>query len=309
VLPFLVAAAHAEDAIAWDWSRSQRFYLESQVRLPMFMWFATPFNHQARATAFEIRVVTTCGPGTPLARGSFEVLCTLDDVGLVASGMSQEEGLLAPIVQELDDILTDASVQLVFRPNGRLANIDLEDVSRRNHRVGVINENLRLVVTRAFAGLDLLLPETVESGPWPQYGAWLMQAPSPFGSSGNSEIVHTIVESDASGLAIVSGGRGLISPGEGLNQYDTRMTGRAVFDPRTGRLLDRSWTVVGAPTASSYISFGAAGYPYLQQGRVVALSGDETWDVGKSAELPAGEAAQTAIQQDFHLGADPNRTR
>ena len=159
MLPFLVAAAHAEQGpeIAWDWSRTQRFYLESQVRLPLFMWFATPFNLQARATAFELRLVTTCAPGEPLARDGYEVMCSLDDVGLLASGMAQEEGLLDPIVKGLDEILTEATVQLVVRGNGRIVNVDLEDVSRRNQRVGAINENLRLVVTRAFAGLDLSL--------------------------------------------------------------------------------------------------------------------------------------------------------
>lgn len=314
MLPFVVAAAHAEGSpeLAWDWSRVQRFYLESQVRLPLVMWLATPFNQQARATAFEIRLVTTCGPGVELTRDTVEVLCTLDDVGLLASGMTQEEGLLQPIVEGLDEILTGAVVQLVVRPDGRVANIDLENVTRRNNRVGVINENLRLVVSRAFAGLDLLLPESSDSGNWPQYGAWLMAAPSSNGSAGTSEIVHSIVDRGPGGVSVVSGGRGLIVPGGGDNLYEARMTGRAVFDGRNGRLLDRNWTVIAGPSASALIAFGGAGYPYVQHGRVVALSGDETWDVGQSGELPPGEAAQTAIQQAFgpdgayRLGGDPN---
>lgn len=309
MLPFLVAAAHAEPGpeapIAWDWSRPHRFYLESQVRLPLFMWFATPFNRQARAAAFEIRMVTACGPGEALARDAWEVLCDLEEVGLLASGFSQEEGLLEPIVEELDEILSDATVQLVIREDGRLVNVDLEDVSRRNNRVGAINENLRLVVSRAFAGLDLLLPETRDAGPWPQYGAWLMRAPSSNGSAGMSELVHDVVVSDAGGLTIASGGRGLIVPGSGGNQYEARMAGVAVFDPRAGRLLDRTWTVVGAPTASSSIALGTAGYAYVQMGRIVTLGEDQTWDVGDSRELPPGKAAQSAIQQSMHLGADP----
>jgi hypothetical protein len=222
--------------------------------------------------------------------------------------MSPEEGLLQPIVEGLDEILTGAVVQLVVRPDGRVVNLDLENVSRRNNRVGVINENLRLVLFRAFAGLDLQLPESGEGGNWPQYGAWLMAAPSTNGSAGTSEIVHSVVDRGPGGVTILSGGRGLIVPGGGENLYEARMWGKAVFDPRTGRLLDRTWTVVGGPTASSFIAFGAAGYPYVQHGRVVALTGDETWDVGQSVELPPGEAAQTAIQQGpgQHLGGDPN---
>lgn len=319
LLPTLSAiASDGADPPRWDWTQPHRYYLESQVRLPLFMWFKTPFNQQARVTAFEVRVVTSCQPGVPAGRGSLQVWCSLDDVSLAASAMEADEGLLEPIVGELDDLLTGAAVQLVVRPDGRLVGLDLEEVDRRNQRVGLLTENLRLVLSRAFAGLDLELP-AADDAAWPQYGAWLMRVPSARGSTGLTEVVHRVTASDGGLLTIASGGRGTIVheepaslgvferdvAGYGVeNRYDTRMTGTAAFDARTGRLLDREWLVVGVPTASSWISIGAAGYPYIQHGRVVALGAEQAWDVGESRELPPGEAAQTAIQAAVHLGAD-----
>jgi hypothetical protein len=288
------------EVLGWDWSRTHRFALESQVQLPLFMWFATPFNHQARVMAFDLRLVTTCGNAQVETKRVVEVLCTIDDLALSAAGMPQEEGLLQPILTELDELLTGSSVQLRMNHEGRLVNIDLEGMDRRNQRTGRISENMRLVVSRAFAGLDLQLPRGDELQ-WPQYDNWLLRAPSAEGTSGAAEVVHSRNSSEQGFLTIQSAGRGLIVPGEGENKFDTRMTSTAVFDLRTGRLSDRVWSVIGGPTASSWIAFGAAGYPYIQQGRVVALTENETWNVGESLELEPG-AVPSAIQQNMRLG-------
>ena len=295
--PWTLQSSAMESAVySWDWSRSHRMYLETKVQLPVVMWLATPFNHQARITAFDLRLVTTCGDAQVLGRHTAEVSCTLDDVALSAAGLKQEVGLLDPILAELDEMLTGSVVQLQVSDDGRLVNIDLEGLSRRNNRGGWINENLRLIVSRAFAGLDLALPADEENS-WPQYESWLMRAPAVDGSSGGAEIVHREVEREGSFASIVSGGRGVIVVGEGHNKYDTRMVGETRFDLRTGRIADRSWTVVGGPTASSWIAFGAEGYPYVQKGRVVALTADEPWDLGESRELHEVGAQPTAIQQ------------
>lgn len=303
--PWTLQSSAAEPpAYAWDWSREHRMFLESNTQLPVVMWLATPFNHQARITAFDLRLVTTCGDAQVLNRRLTEVSCTIDDVALSAAGLRQEQGLLAPILVELDEMLTGTVVQLQVNQAGRLANIDLEGLDRRNNRGGWINENLRLIVSRAFAGLDLPLP-TGEERSWAQYDSWLMRAPAANGSSGGAEIVHSEVARDNGSATIASAGRGVIVVGEGQNKYDTRIAGETRFDMRAGRISDRTWTVVGGPTASSSIAFGTAGYAYVQTGRVVALTGDTTWDVGASEELQETGPQPTTIQQTgpgSHLG-------
>lgn len=299
-------AAEATGPVTWDWSQPRRYLLESQVHLPLFMWFVTPFNHQARVTAFDLRMVADCAPGEPLGKRRYEVRCTVEDLALSAAGMAQEQGLLQPILDELDGTLTGSVVQLQVRADGRLSNIDLEEVDRLNRRVGRMNENLRLVVSRAFAGFDLPLPVGEEKA-WPQYDLWLMRAPAADGSTGASEVVHGVVRREAGLLWLQSEGRGTIFPGEGENKYDARIAGAAVFDARGGRLVERTWSVAGTPTASSSIALGTEGYPYLQQGRIQLLSEGQTWDVGESRELTPAEAAQTAIQQTRFLGTNPVR--
>jgi len=288
---------------AWDWSVPHRFYLESEVRLPYLMWFAKQFNEQARVTAFEVRMVADCVPGVEGKRRS-EVLCTVADVALDASGMSQEAGLLQPILEELDERLTGTVVQLQMRDDGRIANIDLEAIDRRNRRVGRMNENLRLVVSRAFAGLDLPLP--VHDDPqWVQHDAWLMKAPASQGSIGTAQIVHNRGQTDGRQLQIITGGRGIIVPANSGNQYDARMVSETWFDRDAGRITDRVWTVVATPTPSSAIAEGTAGYPYLQQGRILALGADQDYPVGETREHPPLDEDPTAIQQWQTLGLIP----
>ena len=134
-----VDAAPTESVVLqWDWSQSHRWFIESEVQLPLYMWLQTPFNHQARATAFQIRLVTQCAPGTSSNGKTWEVACTLEDVALSASPMTQDEGKMQEIVTELDDLMTGAVVQLQVRPDGRLNNLDLEGVYRRNQRGGEV---------------------------------------------------------------------------------------------------------------------------------------------------------------------------
>src|SRR5262245_1444532 len=94
-LASLSAPSFAADneVLGWDWSRTHRFAIESQVQLPLFMWFETPNNHQARVTAFDLRLVTTCGNAQVETKRVVEVDCSIDDLSLSAAGMPQERGL------------------------------------------------------------------------------------------------------------------------------------------------------------------------------------------------------------------------
>ncbi len=296
------ASAAQEGRLAWDHSTSKRFYIETQVRLPLISWWATKFNKQARVSAYDLRLVTRCAPGIPDHKRSVEVMCTLDDVALQAAGLPQEAGLLEPIIAELDARLTGSVVQLQIRNDGQLMDIDVEELDRRNRRVGRMNENLRLTLARAFAGLDLTLDDSRQ---WVQANPWLMKAPDAMGSAGGMEVIHQVNHREGGITAIETGGRGTIIPGDGLNIYDARIVGSATFDSDLGQLLERTWTVIGSPTASSRIAQGTAGYPYVQHGRLVALSPDQAWDVGDSGEIAPSDFSPSAIQQHDILGTRP----
>lgn len=285
------AAAPASDVRAVEalpadhlWARTHRYYLETQVDLPNILWLATPYNHQARATAFDLRLVTRCSDGALESKRVVQIHCTLEDVALSARGLPQEAGLLGPILAELDDELTGSVVQLQLHEDGHLVNIDLENaIDRRNRRIGRINETLRLIVSRAFAGLDLARGGDEEV--WVRYSSWLLRAPSAAGSTGGAEVVNRAVERSGAFVRIQSAGRGLIVPSDGLDKFDARLVAEAWVDG-AGKITDRTWTVVAAPTASAFIAEGTEGYPYIQRGRLVALAEGDEWSVGESRELP-----------------------
>jgi len=299
--------ALAADEPTWDWSQDHRYYLETEVRLPLLMWFFREFNEQARVTAFQVRMVAECSPAVVGKRRS-EVLCDLTDVGIKASGLPQEEGLLQPILEELDERLTGSTVQLIVRSDGRLANIDMEGLDRRYRRVGRMNENLRLIVTRAFAGLDLPLPEAGPDGElhpqWVQADSWILRAPVATGNLGIAQVVHETPDPSARVLHVDTAGRGMVVPGGGGNRYDVVLEGTADFDTAQGRLLDRSWTMVGVPTPGSAIAEGTAGYPYLQVGRVMHLPNGQRIDVGETEALGPLDGP-SALQQWTVLGLMP----
>jgi len=191
-----------------------------------------------------------------------------------------------------------------MRDDGRINDIGLDAVEHVDQRTGFMNESLRLMVSRAFAGLDLGLPAHESDRSWAQYKSWLMRTPTIDGSFAGVEIVNQVRTDRDGETEIVSGGRGTVSPGDGLNLYDTRLASDTVFDRRFGRISDRTWTVAAGPTSSSFIAQGGAGYAYVQQGHLIALLGADTWDVGQSAELPPTDA-QTAIQPGVFWGTVP----
>lgn len=317
LLSLLAVPALAVDAapagpvtLDWDWSKPHRWYLESDVQLPMFMWFQTPFNHQARSSYFQLRVVTQCAPGTALNAKNWEVACTLEDVALSASPMAQEEGQMGEIVEELDQLLTGAVAQIQVRPDGKLVNLDLEGIDRRNQRGGQVVENLRLVLLRGFSAIDLELSKKGEAQ-WIEKSPLLMAAPAAVGTAGLAQVVHTVTGVDGVFVTLHSEGQGVMTPsgqveGPVENRYDTRLVSEERWDTRARKLVQRSWTVVGTPTASSGIAAGAAGYAYLQVGRLVSLSEGQGWDVGQSREIPPQEAEQSAIQMLHLLGVAPS---
>jgi hypothetical protein len=226
-------------------------------------------------------------------------------VALSAAPLAQDAGLVQPILDELDQALTGADVELQMRSDGRVNNIGLEAFARQNPRYGYVNETLRLMVSRAFAGLDLQLPDDETDTQWAQYQSWLMKVPTVDGTAAGIELVNEVKSQDDQVTRIVSSGRGMLVPGDGLDKYDTKLASDAVFDRHFGRISDRSWTLMGTPTSSSAISQGSSGFAYVQQGHLMTLLGRDMWDVGESKELPPLEDAPTALQPGSMGGPIP----
>jgi hypothetical protein len=294
VLSLAWAAAPASPAVLrWDWQREHRFYVESEVTLPLYMWFYDDRSHQVRVTAFQVRAELRCAPGVPLGRSpkrGFEVGCDVVQSSVRGAAILADAGRLGPVLERLDELVDGVTLQLQVRPDGRLDNIGLEGFDSRWRTMNQMGESLRLVFSRAVAGFDLTLPPTTPEigGQWMEHDSMIAWLPESSGSNTTMDLIHEVAQSDDRATVIKSGGRGLADTGE--NRYDLSIEGVTVFDRAIGAISERSWAILGMPTSSSLIATGIQGIPISQRGSVRRLYGDEQADVGASAEVgPPGE--------------------
>lgn len=304
MIPFLAvtALASAEPVAvvsSADWSAPRRYHIESEVHLPQPIVLAADNNKSARVLGWQLRMVLDCSAGVVETRRIREITCEVEDAGLLAAAYAPDQGRLGEILPEIHEKLLGAVVQLQVRDDGRVINVDLDDVRRDSSRMGRILENLRLMVARGVAGLDQQAPDG--QAQQVQYAGQLLALPSHIGSPGGMEIVHEVQSVRPDGWAVISTvGRGtVVIPTDDArfeNAWSVRLSATSGWDTKTGGLASRRWLVVGDPTPGSLISEGFAGQPYLQAGTLTRLSPGATVDVG-----PTGEVTLPGLPEESSL--------
>ncbi len=301
----LPANAEVDQDLTWDWEQAHRWYMAVDVHLPVKMWFNAERNTEVRAVAYQIRSIVDCKPGQRETGKVWEVECDIEDIALTAAAHPGDAGRMLPVLQEFDDALTGATLQLQVGKDGRLKDVDLEEVVSANRRLSERTENLRLILVRMVAGLDLRLPRhrTTSGDSWVQYQDTVLDSPSGSGTGAGVQIVHRATPSSSGGIDIITSGRGMVMPMdiEG-NLYDTTYAATGHFDRELG-LTSRAWTTIGTPTASSRIAEGARGIDYLQTGEILRLEAGESHEIGETREANPPEITQTALQNWVSLGA------
>ncbi len=300
------SSAHAQgsDGLEWTWAEGdhQRYYIDVEVHLPTPMMLKSEFNRQARVVSYQIELVLDCSPVAERGRRRVEVACDIEEISLVGATMVGDRGRLGEVLVEVDERLTGAQIQLITTRDGRITNMDLEGVRKQNRRTATNAETLRLMLARAVAGMDMSLPRggSTEDGVWGQAGGMLLEAPYRSGSQGSGEMVHRIKRIDDLGIVIETAGRGIVAPADDSatgpsNLYSTTLEATARF--ADGHLLQRRWTAIGEPTASSAIAVAGDGMPYMQAGQLVALSADEPAPTMRdTAEKAAPGDSPTSIE-------------
>lgn len=82
---------------------------------------------------------------------------------------------------------------------------------------------------------------------------------------------------------VQSTGEGVVDMGADLPMvFQGDLSSVSVYDPALGYLTERRWNISLAPTASSPLANGVAGWPYWQVGSLTLLGDDEVSDVGPS---------------------------
>ncbi len=279
----------------WDWSEPRRYLAEAQVRLPYFLWFRAARNRDVRVVGFQLRAVLRC-QGTdrydPARRD--EVFCDVEDLSLVVGTQPGDRGLGADVAQEYAEVLTGATVRVVLHAKGRILDLDLLHVPSRNARLRGRNELLRQLLRYAVMGFEIPLTDGGEDR-WFTGSSILCTLPSTRGTVAPVEAVHVAALRKPGVVELASHIRGLIAAGSTPNVYTCEATARAFVSPTTG-VLRHSWELVGEPTPSSPIAFGAAGYPYTLRGGLRRLGPEERPDLGPSGEVEV-EGDETSIQQ------------
>ncbi len=293
-------AAHAVTGLAWQWQEGvqHRYLLQVQVRLSELMWFKATLNREVRVVEFRANVITNCRCNGALGKKAWRVNCKIEDIALQAAPVVQEAGLLQAVLDEMATNYRGATAQLQFMTDGRLRNIDLEGVDKRNRRIAEIHETMRLILVRALAPLDLQLPKKGDDGErgfWKQSNVLAMAFPSNQGTMGSSSVEHRIVKQEGDILTLNTEGRGTLGTGETIivanqerpkNLYDMSISGSAEFDRGRGVLLRRDYMVQGMPTASSLMAEGAQGIPYVQAAHVELIApGQPLPELGATKEL------------------------
>jgi hypothetical protein len=291
------APAHATTGLVWKVpAEGLRFFVVARVNYPLMLNFQAELNHQFRAPEFQFEAVTECKPALTTKTG-WELQCRFEDVSLLATPVNADDHEhVQAILTEMEGRYEKGWVQLQLGSDGRVRNVDLEDVEKGNQRTADIHEVMRLVATRAFAAMDLELPKNGDDkgkGAWKNNSLLANQVPSSRGTQGMAPVVHTIAKQEGGIVEINSQGKGVISTGdmqgEGATErplatWDITYAGYAKFDTNRGVLLEREFLVDGAPTASSVTA--PSGMPYVAAGRLQLLEPGQKVELSASGKLP-----------------------
>lgn len=303
-----------EEIIVWAnpflrWEK--RWYVETEVS------FAQPFrlmayeNREVWVSAVQIRAVLGCRNDGG-SRRLVEALCTIEDVGLI--GLMPRRAITdarREVFDEVDATLTGVEVQLQANRRGTVPNVDLEGLSDRNQRTRDRAENLRQLMARVVVPFHLKLPKTIRTGSrWFDYDSRLLTMPSIQASSGGVTVAH-FMNHHRGNLLVQSVGKATVKiPGQtihevdgdgfdnylevGAQRYDMELNSVAIFEPDSGIMAERVWSVTANSTASSTSTtplsythvgmlrmLGDADRPVVGETKLVDTDGWKGWEPPK----------------------------
>lgn len=293
----LCTTANATTGLAWQWPQGEerRFYARTQLDLPEAFEVFGLNNHDSYVSRVQLELVIRCAPSAPATKTSFALRCEIDDAAIQARPTSSSRGVTALVLPEWTSILKDkAWIEIEQGANGRVRLVDLEGTDKRIQRVQNISENLRLLVARALAPMDLLLPKKGDDngvGGWVQTESNIYALPTPLGTYGSPQITHTIQRTDGDVVMWTFHGEGTIASGDQFGE-SSRVTaaiktdGSARFDTARGLLLESQYIADGESTASAVKSEQGA-VTYVQSTLIQYLPPDKAAPaLSVSGELP-----------------------
>lgn len=272
--------------------QNTRWFIATEVMLPLPAFWNADRNYEMRVQAFQVRSVLACDKEWKLSGRKYQVSCIIEDIGLQAvSTEGPEYPHVGTILAEMDAKLTDARVQLQVRDNGRVTNIDLEDVPPpRNQRERLVQENLRQVLSRLVVGFDMKLRKSnfLSTGQWVETKSSLLSLPSSTLTPASGLVVHQL-NGYKGHIVVQTKGEGQImeidsSSGDEYS-YSVDLSGVAIYDEEQGFMTERVWSMRAQRTASSFQEQGLTQGLYSHSGILRMLGDKERVNVGPTREV------------------------
>lgn len=278
-----------------------RWFIATEVQLPgLAMWRADQ-NYEMRVGAYQVRGILACDKEWKLSGRKYEVRCRIEDVGIQAAvNEGKNYAHAQTILDEFDAKLSGASVQLQVKDNGRVTNIDLEDMPNpRNQRERQNAETLRQLLSRLVVGFDMKLRKAnfLSTGQWVEYRSALLSMPSPTLTPASGLIVHqlngynghTIVQTKGEGQLMIAGDNG---NGADDVTFKADLTGVSVYDDDEGFMTERVWSMTANRTAGSWDNWEAGQVGYAHSGVLRMLGEKEQPPVGPTREVRLPQQSQ-----------------
>ncbi len=226
------------------------------------------------------------------------------------------------VLDQIDAKLTGAALQLQVRDDGSVGDVDLEGLETTNRRESQMAETLRQVVSRIALGFHMRIPDGGNrAGRWAEYKSALMSLPSVQASMGSSTVMHYVSdykghklvqsigegsvsvpipvqdtgseivaadvgESSSDSVPDMSSGVGGVSGGNVYDvdaTFDLALDGVAIYDPDTGIMEERVWSLRGSITAGSPGT--GQQNAYTHSGKILLLAPDDRPDLGPTRQL------------------------
>lgn len=287
-----------EEVIVWAdpflrWNK--RWYVETEVMFPLPFRLMGYLNNEVWVGAVQVRAVLACRNDGGSKR-LIEAFCEIEDIAMV--GLSNRRAITdarSAVLTEIDAALTGVEVQLQAKKQGTVPNVDIEGLTTRNNRSRQRQESLRQLMMRAIVPFHLKLPRTIRSGAkWFDHDSRMMSVPTlTQASSGGTTVAHYMNNYEGTLLVQSKGAATVRLPGEtvgvageigttqfverGAMLFDLELDSVSIFDPDSGIMNERVWSVRGQTTASS-VNTQPIGYHHV--GALRMLGDDDRPDVG-----------------------------
>ena len=272
----LMGSAVAQDSWSFPEDETRTWYIESTVTAPVVRRIGSDGDRwSVRILTTRLRLVSTCTKVDQTAQGT-ELSCEIEDAAMLATRASSDDAAsLQAALDELDQKLTGARLQVIQDETGAVRHLDLEGVATEDVFQRSQQEFLRQLLRRAWAGFDLSLQAREQ---WSNKDVLLGAPPMDVRWTGTSTLLYEATPLEGGTRQLTSEGQGTIEISDYERRLALRMRGSALVGP-DGVVLQHRWAAVGQPTSSSNDAVISSGMPY-HQGGFVQLLGEDRPDLG-----------------------------